>query len=375
MQNLEQKSQISNAGSQSAFQNIKSAKAQRDKLQSQKETWQGRLKQLEQAQSERENLLTRLSQSQTTLQNFQKTFEELSALAYQAEYHRQLQEELQAAEKKKEEYLQISERIKILPDLEKKIKDMQDRKSAAEGELKELCQRLRELNFDAAEYQKQEKVLDEKRKNLHYSELSLKDLRYTSSTLAADIKQREEKIKENQLFGRQIQELEEQRKYLEKLDLVMSDFKVHLIGRIRPALSRITRELVGEMTEGKYSEIELDQNYDIYIYEQGQKFGLERFSGGEKDLANLCLRLAISLLITQSAGTEFSFIVLDEIFGSQDQQRKENILKALGNLRNRFRQIFLITHIDDIKDHVESLLHVIENPDGTSRIETSWQYD
>ncbi|MDP2960571.1 MAG: SMC family ATPase, partial [candidate division Zixibacteria bacterium] len=89
---------------------------------------------------------------------------------------------------------------------------------------------------------------------------------------------------------------------------------------------------------------------------------------GDNDLANLCLRLAISLLISESSGVEVSFIILDEIFGSQDAFRKENILKGLAKLKNRFRQIFLITHIDDIKDSVENLITVLENEDGTSQL-------
>jgi exonuclease SbcC len=73
-------------------------------------------------------------------------------------------------------------------------------------------------------------------------------------------------------------------------------------------------------------------------------------------------------MISESSGVEFSFIILDEIFGSQDQFRKENILNGLAKLKNRFRQIFLITHIDDIKDSVENSITVVENEDGTSQL-------
>jgi exonuclease SbcC len=259
--------------------------------------------------------------------------------------------------------------------LEKKIGELETKSSQLQQSITEFSTQLQQLSFDNSVYQKKEIEVEQKRNSLHLKELELKDLRFSQTTIQQDIRQIEEKIKENQLFQKQIVELEGQRKYLEKLDLIMSEFKLHLIGRIRPALSALTKSLMSEMTEGKYSELEVDQDYEIFIYDNGSKFGLERFSGGEKDLANLCLRLAISLLISQSAGTDFSFIVLDEIFGSQDQQRKENILKALGNLRNRFRQIILITHIDDIKDQVESLINVVENQDGTSRIETSLVYD
>ncbi len=163
--------------------------------------------------------------------------------------------------------------------------------------------------------------------------------------------------------------MQEEKVYLEKLDNVFSDFRVSLINRIRPTLSGYAKELFSELTDGRYQDFELDEDYEIFIYDNGEKFSIQRFSGGEKDLANLCLRLAISLMISESSGVEFSFIILDEIFGSQDQSRKESILSGLARLKNRFRQIFLITHIDDIKDSVENLVYVTENEDGTSELQ------
>jgi exonuclease SbcC len=86
------------------------------------------------------------------------------------------------------------------------------------------------------------------------------------------------------------------------------------------------------------------------------------------DLANLCLRLAISEVITERAGGLFNFIILDEIFGSQDMIRRQNIMKALNSLSSKFRQIFLITHIEDIKNHMENIILVSENESGISTV-------
>ena len=42
---------------------------------------------------------------------------------------------------------------------------------------------------------------------------------------------------------------------------------------------------------------------------------------------NLCLRIVISQIMATRSGGEINFIALDEIFGSQDAQRRENILR------------------------------------------------
>ena len=69
-------------------------------------------------------------------------------------------------------------------------------------------------------------------------------------------------------------------------------------------------------------------------------------------------------LITTNSNGVFNFIILDEIFGSQDMFRRQNIMKALNGLSSKFRQIFLITHIEDVKDDMENIIFVNEMKKG-----------
>ena len=156
--------------------------------------------------------------------------------------------------------------------------------------------------------------------------------------------------------------------YLKMLNEIMTSFRIHVISQIRPALSLYASELFDSLTDGKYSEIELDENYNLIVYDNGSPYTIERFSGGEEDLANLCVRLAISEVITQRAGSMFNFIILDEIFGSQDSIRKQNIIRALNSFSSKFRQIFLITHIEEVKNFMENSMTVFEEESGVSKI-------
>ncbi|MFP4546005.1 MAG: SbcC/MukB-like Walker B domain-containing protein, partial [Methanomassiliicoccales archaeon] len=136
--------------------------------------------------------------------------------------------------------------------------------------------------------------------------------------------------------------------------------------RIIPALGERSTSLFVEMTDARYQGIELDEDYRIHVYDSGERYEIDRFSGGEGDLANLCLRLAISRVISDRSGSPVNFLVLDEIFGSQDRQRKRNIMRTLNSLSRQFRQIVLITHIDDLKEFMENVVYVRENEDGSS---------
>ena len=154
---------------------------------------------------------------------------------------------------------------------------------------------------------------------------------------------------------------------LSLLEDVVLNFRDDLIGRVKPALSELTSKGLEIMTEGRYSRAELDDNYEMQIDDQGTMHAVSRFSGGEADLANLSLRLAISSIIADRTGASpVNILILDEIFGSQDPNRKRSVMAALSRLSAQFRQIFLITHIEEVKDAMNYVVKVEELEDGTS---------
>lgn len=148
-------------------------------------------------------------------------------------------------------------------------------------------------------------------------------------------------------------------------DCCCNKIKCKKEGSIRPSLSARASRLFAQITKGRYSTIDLDDDYNIEIEDEGKRFSLERFSGGEVDLANLCLRIAISQEISErSGGKTTEFIVLDEIFCSQDLDRKDSIMNALRELCKQFKQIILITHIEDIKESLPFVLNVTRESDS-----------
>jgi exonuclease SbcC len=51
-------------------------------------------------------------------------------------------------------------------------------------------------------------------------------------------------------------------------------------------------------------------------------------------------------------------LVLDEVFGSLDESRRDSVLSLLQNLKGAFPQILLITHIETIHDMVDRCIWV-----------------
>jgi exonuclease SbcC len=345
---------------------LKQAKVESEE---EKERIQKSLEHLSTLEGERKNLESSLKEKTKNLHSLGEIVKSLGEVEYDSKIHEDLKRQFQELENLKQKETQLAQEIMRIPQLEKTIGELQREAKLLTQAQEELEAQIKSLEFSEDEYSRVEKNLEKRRQDVHSAELLLKDMNHQVEMLKKEIQQIEDEIKKTDTIQKEIKKEEEERLYFEKLDLLFSDFRVSLIGRIRPSLSRYARELFLELCENRYEDLELDEDYEIYIHDQGGRFSIERFSGGENDLANLCLRIAISLLISESSGVDFSFVILDEIFGSQDTLRKENILNALAKLKNRFRQIFLITHIDDIKDSVENLVYVTENEDGTSELQ------
>jgi exonuclease SbcC len=276
----------------------------------------------------------------------------------------------QELEKVHEKIISLTNNVEKIPALKTEFAELIESIKRTNLEKTSLEKQKSELKFDQDKLDDIEKSLDEQVQALKHHELEMKERESEVKINKSELDQLNKLVLELKEREEKIQEYNSKLIYLNKLNSVMNKFKSYMISRIAPALTRFASDLFRDLTDGKYNRMEIDNDYNIFIYDQGEEFPLNRFSGGEEDLANLCLRLAISQVITAQAGTTgTSFVILDEIFGSQDMHRKRNLLEALNALSNKFRQIFLITHIEDVKDYIENYVQVLENEDQTSKVE------
>jgi exonuclease SbcC len=144
---------------------------------------------------------------------------------------------------------------------------------------------------------------------------------------------------------------------------LLSSFRNTVVATVGPRLAVQAAELFGELTDHEYDRLEVDpETYELQVRDGGRLFGMDRLSGSEIDLANLALRVAISEHVRFQSGGSVGLLVLDEIFGPLDEDRKARMLLALERLRGRFRQILVVTHALDIKEQLPNAVEVLKLP-------------
>jgi DNA repair exonuclease SbcCD ATPase subunit len=160
-----------------------------------------------------------------------------------------------------------------------------------------------------------------------------------------------------------LEELSQEARHLARLADLLNNFRNTMVASVGPRLSAQAAELFAELTDHEYDQLEVDPNtYEIKVVDGGRTYGMSRFSGSETDLANLALRVAVSEHVRFQSGGAVGLLVLDEVFGPLDDDRKGRMLVALERLRARFRQVLVVTHDSAIKEQLPNAIEVIKLP-------------
>jgi exonuclease SbcC len=87
-------------------------------------------------------------------------------------------------------------------------------------------------------------------------------------------------------------------------------------------------------------------------------------------VASLSARVALSKIIASDGGTTLGFLILDEVFGSLDADRRNNVLLALERLKRSFGQIFIISHVAEVQESalVDEVWMLEEDEGGKSTV-------
>ena len=146
---------------------------------------------------------------------------------------------------------------------------------------------------------------------------------------------------------------------LDRVATLLDGFRDHLASRVGPELSHEAEALFRDLTNREYDDLRIDPDeLRIEIADGDTYFPVERFSGSEADLANLALRVAISAHLSRVSGADVGMLVLDEVLGSLDAERKDLMVQTLGRLAGRFHQLFVITHAERVKDQFPASIEV-----------------
>ena len=288
-----------------------------------------------------------------------KELEELSKFTYDEKIHQDLIVKEQTLKPKYDEYKKLQTLIQRVPVLQKELDEINKA-----IEQNSIAFSNKEIEIKAVVYDEtnHKTKLDEftlLQKQKDELAIIINDFKVQIASIDGEIKTLQASLDTNKTHQAKLATKQQDLSDYEKIKISLSEFKTKLNSKVAPRISQIASTMYSQITKGKYQHIEVDNDFDFYIYDEGQKFPIDRFSGGEVDLANLVLRIAISKTLGELSGAgNIGFLAFDEVFGSQDESRRMEILEAFHTIKEQYRQIFLISHEMEIKEMFEIFIGI-----------------
>ena len=130
----------------------------------------------------------------------------------------------------------------------------------------------------------------------------------------------------------------------------------------RPLIQKYTKEFFNEFNFN-YSDLTLDDEYDVTVYGPEGESSMSMVSGGEK----IAIALALRLGITQAmANGELDTILLDEPTIHLDSSRRHELINLLKEM-SVLPQMIIVTHEPQLENAADNLIKV-EKVNGISKV-------
>lgn len=319
---------------------------------------------LKQNQEEEKALSSKIKEFESSIHKDSDSFKK-----YSEKYFAELQIKLNELRIIYEKMLIAEEKIKkietLKKDKEKIKKDIED----LNEEIKKTKRELKKIGFEETKFNE----LKNKERKIQQDYFDIKEKKNQIVFALDNLKEKIFDCNKNiELHSKRKKELKNKRKEHAKLmylNDLLKQYKIDYLNKdISPALSQTMSNLIDLLTGGKYHKIDLDENFNTYLYRNNERLPISMFSEGERQLVAIVQRLAISQLLSVQIGEKpLELIMLDEIFGSMDNERQDALIEMFQSLTRTFNQIIIVSHNEYVKDSFEHTLVIELDEDSTSR--------
>jgi DNA repair exonuclease SbcCD ATPase subunit len=266
-------------------------------------------------------------------------------------------------------------RLERRPAVEASLETYRERADHADGRVRTLREKVRDLGFDQVALQRVAAAHSEATTVAEAARQREQQAAVEAARQQAEHEAAARRWADGEDQHARLAELEAESRHLARVADLLTEFRNTVVASVGPRLALQAADLFADLTDHEYDELQVDPDtYQLQVRDNGRVYGLDRFSGSEIDLANLALRVAISEHIHFQSGGSVGLMVLDEVFGPLDEDRKARMLQALERLRSRFRQVLVVTHDASIKEQLPNAIEVIKLPGRRARAQAVAAY-
>ena len=307
-----------------------------------------------------EEQMVRLDEINAPLRDLKKNISALMEIA--GDSVENLPEEIAYLEQLSRKHQHLLGEVSQKESLIKRIDENQSHIQETIEDLNRVKKRIDDLNYNPESHERVKR--EWKLKNEELIELSGQKQMLVGQLdqLSHSLQEIEQKLDSLKKYEKELKNLKD---FLKLLNIIRNLYSKDGVQKdlrniSRPLIEEKTRELF-EKFNFEYSDVRLDEDYDVTIYGPSGESSLDMISGGEKIAVALALRLGITQVLS---GGSLEMIMLDEPTIHLDAYRRQELIDLLKKM-SIIPQMIIVTHDVDLEDAADNIMK-IEKEDGIS---------
>lgn len=293
---------------------------------------------------------------------------------------------VKSVEDKNDKIFELTEKINIVikskdivshnSNVEEKSKRLTSIKGKLElsnREIQKLEDNLEKLKANKSKVENNKKVqeeIDEQTEMMKGYKLTVYNLDKIISQLFADIK-----VIENNVFNhtQKLVDIQEYEKMYKKYSLYLQamhrdGIPALIIRKKLPLINHRINKILEQIVDFKIN-MDVLANGDIvetfyFSEDKSDLLPLSFSSGAQKFVSSIAIKDALHYI---SSISKPSMCIIDEGFGTLDDKLTFEIMNILNYLKNKHKNVIVISHRNEIKDFADNIIEVVKVTDGLSR--------
>jgi len=311
-----------------------------------------------------------------------KGFEgQIKNIGYNEVSHRKLNRKIEELSNAPLEKAKLEEVEKKIDSLRDELSELKENYQQKELNLKDLEKKIEKIGVELKELPSLKGKLVQEGQVLN-SDQTLKDkILEERGGYQSKFNQCLKLGKEKKEIGKELEKSKKEQNIYEKLIVAFgkNGIQALIIENVLPEIEEEANNLLAKLTNNS-TQISIEslrdlksggikETLDIKISDELGTRDYEMYSGGESFRIDFSLRIALSKLLTRRAGTKLRTLVMDEGFGTQDEEGIDNLVQAIQSISEDFDKILVITHLESLKSAFPVRIEVTKLPEIGSRFE------
>jgi len=275
-----------------------------------------------------------------------------------------LKERIEDLKEKDRKYNQLKGLIVQIPILKSQIKNKKDELDSIRSKIDALENNIKAIRYNEDKYKNLVFTCERFEEKLNELNKEINEVTGKATAVIANIEELSLKLHQNDIFKGKLDNIQDYLKLLKEIrELFAKDgIQKELRNRSKPLIQKHTKDFF-EQFNFDYSDLKIDDEYNISVFGPEGETRLDMVSGGEKIAIALALRLGITKAMSKG---NVETILLDEPTIHLDNYRRHELIDLLRGM-SILPQMIIVTHDSELENAADNIIKV-QKEDGISNV-------